>query len=384
MTHLPFDLSNWRQPPQNRDSFSRVETLLPVDEIPAGPAVAPLPQGEALDLSRIMVPTPAGPCPVPQLLADTFTDGFLVLHKGRVVAEHAPNLAATARHILFSVSKSVTGSLAGILVGEGKLDPDALVTRYVPEVAASAYRDCPVRHVLDMTVDLDFVEDYVDLEGDYARYRIATAWNPPRPGFGEVGLHKFLATVRPGRSNHGWKFDYKSVSSDLLGWIVERAAGTTLARVMAERLWQPVGAETAAYITTDGMGGARTAGGMGMTLRDIARFAEVMRNEGKGFDGRQIIPAAWVKDIREGGSRDAWARGAMTHLFPQGSYRAKWYKANDADGSFCAIGIHGQWIYVNPARELSIVKFSSQPDAVVDAMEVNQIALFTAVSRVLT
>jgi CubicO group peptidase (beta-lactamase class C family) len=105
-----------------------------------------------------------------------------------------------------------------------------------------------------------------------------------------------------------------------------------------------------------------------------------MRNEGSA-NGRQIVPASWVQDIRENGSRQAWARGAMTHLFPHGSYRSKWYKANDADGTFYAIGIHGQWIYVNPRAEVTAVKFSSQPDPVNDAQDLATRALFETLAR---
>ncbi|MEO6607589.1 MAG: 6-aminohexanoate hydrolase, partial [Aestuariivirga sp.] len=105
----------------------------------------------------------------------------------------------------------------------------------------------------------------------------------------------------------------------------------------------------------------------------------LMRNDGKA-NGKQVVPATWVKDIRENGSREAWARGSMVNMFSNGSYRSKWYKANDTDGSFYAIGIHGQWIYVNPAAEVTAVKFSSQPDPVNDAMDAEAIAAFEAIA----
>ncbi len=377
MTQKSADLSNWRTAPHNRWSFTHVDQLIATAPIAHGPT-AQLPMGAALDLRAMKLDdgTFAG------FLDETFTDGFVVLHRGEVVAETYPNMAAETRHILFSVSKSVTGTLAGVLVAEGKLDPDAPVTQYLPEVKASAYGDCTVRHVLDMTVDLDFVEDYLDAKGDFARYRVSTGWNPPNPDFGTGGLHEFLATVKRAHSCHGEKFYYVSPNSDLLGWILERASGLPFARLMSEKLWKPLGAEADAFVTIDGKGGARTAGGINTTLRDLARVGELMRNGGVAH-GRQIVPQAWVDDIKQQGSRAAWARGSMTHLFPQGSYRSKWYKANDADGSFYAIGIHGQWIYVNPAAEVTAVKFSSQPEPVNDAMEVRTIKAFAAIAQAL-
>ena len=375
MTQKPADLSNWRTAPHNRWSFTHVGDLIPTAAIAHGPAQA-LPPGEALDLSQVKF----GEGSLASFLENASTDGFIALHKGRVVAERYLNMESVSRHILFSVSKSVTGTLAGVLVADGTLDPDAPVITYLPEVKASAYGDCTVRHVLDMTVDLSFVENYLDTQGDFARYRVATGWNPPNPAFGGEGLHEFLATVKPAHSRHGEVFYYVSPNSDLLGWILERAAGQPFASLMSQRLWQPLGAESDAFVTVDAKGAVRTAGGINTTLRDLARFGELMRNGGRA-NGREIIPASWIEDIRHGGSRQAWARGTMSALFPNGSYRSKWYKANDADGSFYAIGIHGQWIYLNPAAEVTAVKFSSQPDPVNDTLDLQTAQAFAAVAQ---
>ncbi len=375
MTQKPAGLSNWRTAPHNRWSFTHLDELLSVAAIAHGSA-ASLPKGDALDLNTVK----SGASTVTDFLRGTSTDGFLVMHQGKIVAETYPNMRETSRHILFSVSKSVTGTLAGILVAERMLDPDAPVMNYLPEVKNSAYRDCTVRHVLDMTVDIDFEENYLDATGDFARYRVSTGWNPPNPSLAEEGLHDFLTTVRPGQSRHGEKFTYLSPNSDLLGWILERASGLPVAQLLSEKIWKPMNAESDAFITIDKKGGARTAGGINASLRDLARFAELMRNGGEA-SGKQIVPSNWVKDIRENGSRQAWARGSMTHLFPNGCYRAKWYKANDASGSYYAMGIHGQWIYVNPQAEVTSVKFSSQPDPVNDAMDLQTIDAFAAIAR---
>ena len=100
---------------------------------------------------------------------------------GKLVGDwFAPHMDFGARHIIFSISKSLTAILAGILEGEGVFDPEAPVTQYIPEAAGSAYGDATVRHVLDMTVSLDFEEAYLDPESAFARYRRATLWNPGR------------------------------------------------------------------------------------------------------------------------------------------------------------------------------------------------------------
>lgn len=375
MNKTQVDLSNWRIAPHSHWSFNHVDKLIATQTIAHGKA-AQLPNGATLDLGKVKLAEGS----IADFLGRTSTDGFLVLHRGKIIAKTTPNMELASRHILFSISKSVTGTLAGILVAEGLLDPDAPVVEYLPEVKDSAYGDCTVRHVLDMTVNLNFDENYLDKKGDYARYRVSTGWNPPNPDFGNIGLHEFLGTIRKAQSRHGEKFVYVSPNSDLLGWILERASGGPFSQLLSEKIWQPMGAEADAYITVDAKGGARTAGGIATTLRDLARFGELMRNDGK-VNGKQIVPATWVNDIRENGSRQAWARGSMVTLFQKGSYRSKWYKANDEDGSFYAIGIHGQWIYVNPKAAVTAVKFSSQPDPVNDAMDVETVAAFEAIAR---
>lgn len=374
MTQKPADLSNWRTAPHNRWSFNHVDELITTQPISHGKPT-PLNAGASLDLKSLKLAQGA----VSDFLERSSTDGFIVLHRGRIVAEALPNMTSSTRHILFSVSKSVTGTLGGVLVADGLLDPDAPVLQYLAEVKGSAYGDCTVRNVLDMTVDLNFEENYLDTKGDFARYRVATGWNPPNPDLTRGGLHEFLATVKPALSRHGEKFVYVSPNSDLLGWILERAGGKPFAELLSEKIWAPMGAEADAFVTVDSKGGARTAGGISTTLRDLARFGELMRKEGEA-NGKQIVLAGWVKDIRENGSHEAWARGSMINMFPQGSYRSKWYKANDEDASFYAIGIHGQWIYVNPKAEVTAIKFSSQPDPVNDALDMETIAMFAAIA----
>ena len=343
-------LANWRLPPQNAWAFKNIDKLIETRPIAAGTPRA-LAQGAPVDLKA-----PG----IAQALRHTHTDGFLVLHQGAIVAEQYHDCDAATRHILFSVSKSVTGTLVGILVGQGKLDPDALVTTYVPEVAGSAYGDCTVRHVLDMTVSVDFVEDYLDTEGSFARYRSATGWNPARAEFGGQALHGFITSLKRGDRPHGERFHYVSPNSDLLGWIVERAGAAPYHELLSRLIWQPMGAEANGLITIDAKGAARTAGGICCTLRDLARFGELMRLGGVA-GGKQIVPKAWIDDILTKGSPAAWAKGSMAPLFPTGSYRSKWYMTNDASGAYCAIGIHGQWIYVDPSAEMVAVKQSSQP-----------------------
>ncbi|TIQ74599.1 MAG: beta-lactamase family protein, partial [Mesorhizobium sp.] len=163
-----------------------------------------------------------------------------IMKAGKIVGDwFAPHMQFGARHIIFSISKSLTAILAGILEGEGIFDPQAPVTHYLPEAAGSAYGDASVRHVLDMTVSLDFEEAYLDPESAFARYRRATLWNP---GGGTESLGDFILTLQRLAEPHGRTYRYRSPNSDLLGILVERASGQRFAELMHEKLWLPLGA----------------------------------------------------------------------------------------------------------------------------------------------
>jgi CubicO group peptidase (beta-lactamase class C family) len=221
-------------------------------------------------------------------------------------------------------------------------------------------------------VSIDIEETYLDPDSAYGRYRKATLWNP---GGGSESLLTFLMTLPRLPGPHGEVFRYRSPNSDLLGIVVERATGERLPDLMREKLWPPLGAKSAAFVPVDMEGAARAAGGKAMAPRDLARVGEMMRQGGVA-DGRRIVPETWVRDTISAGSAEAWRRGAMAFLFPQGRYRNKWYQTGD--GAFCGIGIHGQWLYVDPKSEVVIAKLSSQPEPVDDALDLEIVAFLKA------
>lgn len=375
-------LANWRLPPWNTWAFQHVPDLIPVMPIAHDPArVSHLPEA-ARDLGSLAFTGPRGAhWTVARMLPETATDGFIVLHKGRAAFEWYGNgLGAADRHIIFSVSKSITGILAGILVERGQLDPDAPVARYVPEAAGSVYGDATVRHVLDMTVGIAFVENYLDTIGDFARYRAATGWNPVADPALAGDLRSFLVTLRRDENAHGAKFHYVSPNSDMLGWILERAGGMPFAQLLSELIWRKLGTEGDAHITVDRVGAARSAGGICVTLRDLARFGEMVRNLGRAGN-EQIVPRRWIEDILTNGDQRAWlAQPTAAKFLPAGRYRSQWYMIGNASGAYCAIGIHGQWIYIDPVAEMVIAKLSSQPLPVDEAADHLLLAAFDAIA----
>lgn len=372
-------LANWRTRPYSAWAFHHVRELVPTAAIPTagGPAF----QQARSDVTRLTFQDPAGAeRRVGDVLAATETDGLVVLRGGRLVAEYYDNgYDGTRPHILFSVSKSVTSLLAGILTERGLLDPDAAVAVLIPEIAPSAYAGATVRHVLDMTVSTTFSEEYLNAQGDYIRYRRATGWNPPANDLEPGDLRSFLATLQPAKTRHGEVYHYVSPNSDLLGWLIERAAGRPYADLLSELIWAPMGAEREADITVDRLGAPRTAGGISATVRDLARLGELVRRGGVARN-RQIVPRWWIDDIFSGGDPTAWQKGDLKQLFPEGNYRSKWYQTGATTGAICAIGIHGQWLYIDPESETVIAMVSSQHEPTHDPTDFLTIAMLRAVA----
>ena len=147
--------------PFNRWAFRNMRRLLPSANVRRGDG-----QASELPVSPVHLDdvefesTKGGTLSVREMLDRGYTDGFVVLHEGAIVNErYAAGVEPHEPHLLMSVTKSFAGSLAGIMAARGLLSPDDLVTDIVPEVAGSAYDGANVRHVLDMTVAMDYDED---------------------------------------------------------------------------------------------------------------------------------------------------------------------------------------------------------------------------------
>ena len=353
-------LSNWRKAPFNAWAFRNARQLIPTAGIAASRHAMGL-ETAPQEIGHIgFIGHDGNPTSVSQALRATQTDAFVVLRRGRIAAEwYGSGMSATTPHIVFSVSKSICGALGGILADRGLLDPDDRVLEYIPELAESVYAGCTIRHLLDMSVGIAFNEDYEDPKGDVMRYRYAAGWDPPPAGEAPIDLRGFLGQQKPDGQKHGELFHYVSTNTDVLGWVYERACGQPYADITSEYLWGPLGAERDGYITVDARDAMRAAGGICVTPRDLARFGEMIRRRGVA-DGRQVVPGAWIDDINEYGDPEAWARSEFADVFPQASYRNKWYRIDRARNVLCALGIHGQYIYIHPEAELVIIRMASE------------------------
>lgn len=297
-----------------------------------------------------------------QALLDTYTDGIVVLHRGRCVYErYLGILEPQVPHSCFSITKSYAATLAATLVHEGVLDEAQRIPHWLPELRGTAWGDATLRQVMDMQVGVAYSELYADPQADIWAYSRAGGLLPRPPGYdGPGNFYDYLATLRKD-GEHGRVFAYKTVNTEVLCWVMKRATGVALPKMLSERLWAPLGCEQDAYLTVDSLGVPMGGGGLSASLRDLARFGEAMRCEG-AFGGRQVLPAAVVADIRKGSDPARFAPAGYT-LLPGYSYRSMWWVSHNALGAFEARGIHGQRLYVAPAAEMVVARFASHPVA---------------------
>lgn len=359
------DIWNWDKGPDNRWAFQHISEIVPAAIISRGLEPPTTITGTPRDITDIAFMNHNDEeMIIREMLDFTYTDGFIVLHHGGTVFEKYYNgMLPDTLHLLMSVSKSVTGSLAGQLVMDGRLDPDARVVQYIPELEnSSGFAEATVRQVLDMTLSLVFNEDYDDPEAEVTAHEEAMAWRG-RTRLAEKGVYAFAQTIEKDVRQHGELFQYASINADVLGWLIERASGQRYIEFMSEAIWSKLGAEHDALMSVDYFGSAVANGGLCITLRDMARFAQMMLNGGF-YNDQQIISSEWVGDIRFNGNNAAWKSSHFEEIWPKGAYRSQWYITNDDHGSFFASGVNGQHVWINPTTEVVVVKFSSHPMSV--------------------
>ena len=310
-----------------------------------------------------------------------YTDGMLIVHQGRVVYErYFGCLEEDGKHAAMSMTKSVTGLLAEIMVVEGDLDDTALVRDIIPEIGDSAFATSTVRQVMDMTTGVQYSEDYSDPNADIWVYSAAASPLPKPEGYeGPDGYWEYLQQVKP-EGEHGAEFHYKTINSDMLGWIISRVSGKSVTQLASERLWRRMGAEQDAYQTVDGKGVPFAGGGVTAGLRDLGRLGLLMLNEGV-INGERLFPAEVVQKIRAGGDRSKFGDGFPT--IPNGSYTSQWWVFHNDHGAFAARGVHGQTIYVDPTAEMVLVRFASFPRAQNGFIDPTSLPAYQAVAEYL-
>jgi len=379
-------LANWQDPPFNRWAFQHLREVIPTHRISRGwgpvrrldyhqhPLVP-----EAVSVHRLEGATST----LAEVLADTWTDAVVIVHDGRIVLEnYFGPMASDTPHLLMSVTKSVVGCVAGVLAADGLLDPDEPVTTYVPEVAGSGYDGATVRNLLDMRSGVKFSEEYTNPDAEVRVMERYMGWRPWANGDEVRGMYAYLSTLEKS-SEHGGPFVYRSADTDMLGWVCERVAGLRMADLISQLIWHPLGAEFDAEITCDAVGSAIHDGGMSARARDLARFGQMLLDDGL-VDGAPVIPKQWLNQARtiDPDIRSAFVSSDSEPFLTGGWYRNQFWFMPGVFGDLQAcLGIHGQMVLVDRATRTVSIKLSSWPTAQNPAYLLDTVRAFVAAGQ---
>jgi CubicO group peptidase (beta-lactamase class C family) len=382
--------SNYFSFPKLRWSVCHLREFLPTEEISRGLGV-PVPLDypsptefadlrQEIDALTFMPIDGSQEMTWEESLYANYTDGMLIIHEGEVVYErYFGCLEEDGKHAIMSMTKSITGLLGEILVAEGVLDDTLLVRDVIPEIGDSAFATATVRQVMDMTTGVQYSEDYSNPNADIWLYSAAASPLPKPDGYdGPDGYWEYLQQVAP-EGEHGAEFHYKTINSDMLGWMISRVTGKAVTDLASERLWRRMGAEQDAYQTVDGKGVPFAGGGVTAGLRDLGRLGTLMLNGGE-INGERLFPAEVVEAISAGGDPSKF-HGFPT--IPNGSYTSQWWVFHNEHGAYAARGVHGQTIYVDPTAKMVLVRLASFPRAQNGFIDPTSLPAYQAVAEYL-
>jgi CubicO group peptidase (beta-lactamase class C family) len=353
---------NWIEGPHNRWGFLHVGELArtarikrgdgPVSELPAAPR----------DLGDVAVTFADRTVRLADALEHTYTDAICVVHDGRVVLErYVDGMAPDDRHLLMSVSKSLTATLIGALAAEGVVATGDLVTDRVAALRGTAWEGCTLQHLLDMRAGTRFdEEDYDNPDSDGVLIDEVSGYRARRHPQLPPDIPTWARTLR-NDGPHGGPFKYRSILTDVLAWAAVEATGTRFPELFSRLIWSRIGAEHDAEVIVDPSGFAAAEGGICTTLRDLARIG-VMHLEDGVIGGRRVVPAEWVRRVRR---RDDELIAAYAHALlagrPTVCYHDCWWVWDPDAGIYSGYGINGQQLLVHHPSRTVIARFSTWP-----------------------
>ena len=359
-------------PAVNAFTFRNTQDVFAYRLVHAPATAADLSQGPALAMPQATLSGQS--VSYDQWAEGTFTNALMVLRDGQVVFEDYRNrMDAATPHIGFSMTKTITAMLLGQALDRGEIDGlDDPVSKYVPELANGAYGQASIRQVMQMRSGADIEERY-DFGANPSLaaqiHETAIVQNQRRFADFAVGLGQ--------RSQPGAVFNYATLDTAVLGWVLEQATGQKIERLMQDRIWQPLGAEHDGHFLADGpVGTGRALNGMGFnaTLRDWGRLGQLLADDGMVGDTR-VLPEGWV--------------GQMTTMLPTQSppgqgvpgYGLQVWQVDNEPGAFSAVGLAGQYIYVHPATHTVVIKLSYHPPVEPANVTPDEVAFFGAIAR---
>lgn len=301
-----------------------------------------------------------------KFLEETKTSGLLVVAKNKIAYEnYYLGADENTRFSSNSVCKSFTSALVGIAIEEGYIDSvEDSIGKYIEVFKDTEMEKITIKDCLQMSSGIDF-----DEVSDMSKISMTSMF-----GFSKMkSIVKFGLAHEPGTNR-----TYSSINTDILGEIVSNATGKSLSEYMEEKIWSQIGVENDAYWTLSN-NKELANGGLHISLRDYARFGRLYMNGG-AFEGKQIIPKNWIKDSVETNAPQLKAPNDGKPYSELG-YGYQWWIPEGDENEFMAIGVFGQWIYINPDKEVIIVKTGADSKFEEDHKEKKTVAFFRAITK---
>ena len=369
-------MANYRDYPASRWAFRNAGAPMHMVMIPRGGNIRQFAAASRPELAEFKIVDPQGEAKgFDQLFKANYANGLVIAQGQKVLHEsYFGDFSEHDAHIWFSMSKSLASTAFGLLVDQGLVDLQASPAKYIPELVGSGFERVSIQQVLDHGTSIDFHETYTNVDSDFARYyapALNMGWMPGaadvQPDNAEIyGVHDFLGRfIKPDPDRvPGDNFDYNSANADVLGWLIARLSGQPFQDYIEDNIWSKIGAEHDAYILVDRAYMPAVTGGMNSTARDALRFGMMVRDRGE-YNGQRIIPASWIDATLDVSERLLANMQANTKYQNESwsAYHNMWWILDAAAGEYCAVGIHGQVIYINRRADTVMVWFSSQPGA---------------------
>jgi CubicO group peptidase (beta-lactamase class C family) len=373
--------ANFTQPPYNRWAFQHMRYLNFTAPINRGNLAVSQFGTESVNVLDQTFVVAGKNYKLKDLLEQNYTDGFIIIHNDKIISEYyADGLTPDTPHWIASMTKSVIGTVAELLIYRGLLDPTKKVAFYIPELKNSPYGKATVREVLDMNVAVQtdgHMDNLLQSGSYYNNFAKAVGFFPSAE---IVDVYKLLPQPKA-LGHNGGQFRYASSTAEVAGWLISRVTNKPTEEVISEEIWSKLGTSGDAYTIVGPTSKMVSTGGLNVTLRDYARFGMLIANNGK-VNGQQVLPKAVIERITGGGDPKSWEAGEYANLKPLiNSYHSYWYQTDNKNHAVMAMGIYGQYAYIDPTDKTVIVKFGSLPAQIMDNLENPLLAVFPQIAQ---
>lgn len=299
--------------------------------------------------------------------AEGHLDAVIVIHDGKIIYEKHPRMRQFDKHIWWSISKSVAGTLVGLLEEQELVDVNKPIETYIPELAKSDWKGTPVIDILDMASGMTGLEAdnpvaYTDPESPYALFEGSLdvqAITPKTP----KSTYEYITTLKRQKPS-GEKAEYTSVNTFVLAWLVESVTGMPYAEVVSEVFWRKMGAESDGLVVVSPIGAPGAHGYVNSTLRDLARYGMLYTPSWRKVASEQVIPDGLIKRIQQDGRSEVYKESLPEkywdhYMGEQNAFQTRQFDFVTKDGDFGKAGYHGQTLYISPAKDLVVAAFAT-------------------------